>query len=347
VFTSISRHLGPYSRQKSRGWSVSSCTLRHPYTQQVSSLQSSPTSAMIVQSGRVVVRLPQLSLQCLGSRRLGFANTQRAAALYNTLDLRKSIGFANNDSLLTSIIRTYATAKPVSRPKAHTGRTTTAARKAPTTSKTKAAKKPAVKKTAPKAIPKTKSTAKPRATLTAKPRAKSTAKPKAKPKAKPRIKPKPTSAKKAKAKPKPKRQKLTPVEKRDNLIKELKKAALKPPHGTSSTAWTVFNGETVKSKSGELKAGRGAFAQTIKDAAAGFKNLSPERLEVLPCPSSQTSTDLIALQSHCQSEQGSKCYSVSPMDRIAHPHGHLPSQPCASKSQTPKRERLSVQAPGS
>jgi len=291
----------------------------------------------------VVVRLPQLSLQCLGSRRLGFANTQRAAALYNTFDPRKSIGFANNDSLLTSIIRTYATAKPVSRPKAHTGRTTTAARKAPTTSKTKAAKKPAVKKTAPKAIPKTKSTAKPRATSTAKPRAKSTAKPKAKP----RIKPKPTSAKKAKAKPKPKRQKLTPVEKRDNLIKELKKAALKPPHGTSSTAWTVFNGETVKSKSGELKAGRGAFAQTIKDAAAGFKNLSPERLEVLPCPSSQTSTDLIALQSHCQSEQGSKCYSVSPMDRIAHPHGHLPSQPCASKSQTPKRERLSVQAPGS
>lgn len=208
----------------------------------------------------------------MGSRRtgLGFLNVQRVVALHDTFDSRKPIGVALNDSFLSSIIRrTYATTtKPVSRPKAHTGRTTTAARKAPTTSKTKAAKKPAVKKTAPKAIPKDG----PEAVPKTKPKARTTAKPTAKP----RIKPKPKSAKKAKAKPKSKRKTLTQVEKDEKLHKDLKAAALKPPHGTPATAWTVFNAEAVKSNGVG-----GGFAQAIRESAAQFKNLSPERLEVL------------------------------------------------------------------
>ncbi len=245
---------------------------------------------MIIQSGRAVVRLPQLSLQCLGSRRtgLGYLNTQRVA-LYNTFEPRKSFDYAPDDSFLTSIIRrAYATTKPVSRPKAHTGRTTTAARKAPTTSKTKAAKKPAVKKTSPKSIPQD--------GTKADPKTRSKAKTTAKPKAKPRIKPKPTSAKKAKAKPKSKLKALTKEERKEakdkKVIKDLKVLALKPPHGTSSTAWTVFNSEVVKSH-----AGGGAFGQTIKESAAQFKNLSPERLEV-PSKShvtGQTTHHIIAL----------------------------------------------------
>jgi len=185
--------------------------------------------------------------------------------LYQTFDSWKSSELVTHASFLTSILRrAYATTKPVSRPKAHTGRTTTAARKAPTTSKTKAAKKPAAKKTTPKAIPK--------ATPKATPKTKSISKPKAKP----RIKPKPKSAKKAKAKPKTKRKVVTTAVKDKKSIKDLKVVALKPPHGTPSTAWMVFCAEAVKSN-----AGGGAFAPTIKEAAAEFKNLSPERLEVL------------------------------------------------------------------
>ncbi|KAL2051932.1 hypothetical protein ABVK25_007847 [Lepraria finkii] len=151
---------------------------------------------MIFQGGRAIGRLPQLSIQCLGGRRaaLSSSNVERVAALHNAFQTQYIFDLALKHSLATpNFRRTYAD-QPVSRPKAHTGRTTTAARKAPTTSKTKAAKKPASKTKAPKA------------------------KPKAKSKAKPRIKPKP--AKKAKAKPK--RKVLAEAQKSAATIKSLR-----------------------------------------------------------------------------------------------------------------------------
>ena len=205
----------------------------------------------------MVARLPQSSAQCLasGPPRFSLAHFQRVAALYNSLR-------SHNQSKSTLCIglpisvwrRTYAT-KPVSRPKAHTGRTTATARKAPTTSKTKAAKKPAPKKTTAKARPKAKSVAKPR------------------------IKAKPKTAKKAKLKRKPKKvskKVLTEAQKKAATIKSLKEAALRSPTQLASTAWHVFNNEILKARPLQ-----GAdLGARVKEASAEFKDLSPEQLEV-------------------------------------------------------------------
>lgn len=202
-----------------------------------------------------MARLP-LNLQCLAIGHTGFSssNVQRVASLYNNSQLQSLFCPALQDrSTKPASCRTYAT-KPVSRPKAHTGRTTTAARKAPTTSKTKAAKKPAPKTTAPKAIPR------------------------AKPKAKPRIKAKPKRAKTAKAKPKPRTKKvLTEDQKKTATIRDLRAAALKAPTGSASTAWAVFSQERIKQTN---SGGLAALGPAMKEASTAFKNLSPERLEV-------------------------------------------------------------------
>lgn len=208
---------------------------------------------MAIHSVRPVFRLSQWDLRTLGLRRTGLylPSNQRVAALHHLFTSRR-------EWLPTSIRRrNFATDRPVSRPKAHTGRTTTAAKKAPTTSATKAAKKPAVKKTSAKAIPKTKS------------------------KAKPRIKAKPNLAKKAKAKakakPKPKKP-LTEAQKTKKVIADLKVTALTPPGRIPSTAWSVFTNEN-------LKKGSGSVATQMKDLAARWKNVSPEQLEVRLCSS--------------------------------------------------------------
>ena len=223
---------------------------------------------MTLQGGRFIARLHQLQAQCFGARRTFLSSTyvERVPAPgilpFSVNDSHKHI----NRIFATSIAsRTYAT-RPVSRPKAHTGRTTST-RKTPTTSATKAAKVPKAKTTTPKALPKAKSKAKPRA--------------RAKPKTKSKTKSKKKAKAKSKAKPKPKKRKvLTEKQKEQKAIRaqrdkiaELKETALTPPHGTPWTAWTVFVDEMTKRENlGVIKA--------VKEASPKFKQLSPEQLEV-------------------------------------------------------------------
>lgn len=218
---------------------------------------------MIFQGGRFVIRLPKLTLQCLGNHRRGFSSSalERVPALHNVFQSQRYCKFALiQPSFLRKsvILRAYAQ-KAVSRPKAHTGRTTTAARKAPTTSKTKAAKKPAPKKTSPKAVPKAKSKAKPRI----------------------KAKPKPAKKKRAKAKPKPKpkpkkpKKLLTEAQKSALTKKQLKAKALKPPHKNVSTTWGVFLAEKMRANGSAAK----DLGGLTKEASAAYKQLTPEQLE--------------------------------------------------------------------
>ena len=159
-------------------------------------------------------------------------------------------------SLPIPIERCYATSAPVSRPKAHTGRTTS-------TRKPRAA-------AAPKSAGKTKAPSK-KTTSTAKKPA--TRKAAAKPKTKARTK--------AKAKPKKKVRKpltekqlsLAAAKKKRSDLKALKGIALEIPHGKPSTAWTVFFAEKTR--------GNSVAAQNLaKDASAEYRDLSTERREV-------------------------------------------------------------------
>ena len=222
---------------------------------------------MIFRSGQSVVRLPKSTLQWLSNRRTGLSSScvERVPALYNVFQPQHDSNLKTRSSLITPVLRRTYAQRAVSRPKAHTGRTTTAASKAPTTSKTKAAKKPAPKKTTPKAVPKAKS------------------------KAKPRIKPKPKPAKKrakAKAKPKPKKSKLkkpkkvlTDAQKSALIKKQLKATALSPPHGVASTTWQVFTSERMRPDNDAVKINLGGL---MKKASADYKELTPEQLEVCP-----------------------------------------------------------------
>ncbi|KAL9128019.1 MAG: hypothetical protein Q9217_003213 [Psora testacea] len=214
---------------------------------------------MIFQRGRSIARLPQLKTQCSGNRHtLLKSNLKRVPALYNILASGNDAQNAFSSYCFTSIsYRTYAT-RPVSRPKAHTGRTTKSTQKTPTTS---AAKKPATKKTSAKSVPKAKS------------------------KAKPRIKPKP-KPKNAKAKPKskPKRKVLSEaqkarkaVEDEKDKLKQLRLAALSPPTAAPGTAWMVYASEALKAKSSGT--GGPGLGNTMKDISAKFKALEPEQLE--------------------------------------------------------------------
>ena len=219
---------------------------------------------MIFHGGRSVVRLPQLNLQHLRNCRTALSSSrfERVPALYNVSQSQRFSDLFPKCTLSTpSLRRTYAQ-RAVSRPKAHTGRTTTAARKAPTTSKTKAAKKPAPKKTTPKAVPKAKS------------------------KAKPRIKAKPKPAKKkrakAKAKPKPKAKKprkvLTEAQKSASKTKQLKDTALKIPHKAPATKWQVLLQEKLTAADSTVVNGK--FGVLVKEASAEYKQLTPEQVEV-------------------------------------------------------------------
>ena len=193
-------------------------------------------------------RLPQLTLQRAGGYGIKPSlQAQRVAALYNVLQSQLSTLSGLQDTLLPCTTRRSYADRPVGRPKAHTGRTTAARKKAPTTSKTQAAKKPAAKKSTPKARPK--------------------ATQKAKPKAKPKPKP---------AKPRTKR-KLTEAEQKAATIKTLKAQALAPPHGVPSSAWSVFLAEHVRAAPRETRSELGPIS---KEASAAYKNLEPERLEV-------------------------------------------------------------------
>ncbi|KAI4091440.1 MAG: hypothetical protein LQ344_004132 [Seirophora lacunosa] len=235
---------------------------------------------MILQSHRALARLSYFRPQCLDKRVSLAVNVARVST-----QLRSCIG-AYDDALCTSTstfssslpYRPYAT-NAVSRPKAHTGRTTSAPRKkaatakattsptAPTTeestTKKPASKKPAAKKSAAK---------------------KSAAK---KPKTTPKKKSKPrTKAKSTKARKKPtkaKKRPLTPAQKEEQTkqkhlqnIKDLKKKALEIPTKLPISAFTVLLTEQMKERHGTVKPNA---TNVAKDCSAIYRSFSPEQRE--------------------------------------------------------------------
>ncbi|MCJ1336039.1 hypothetical protein MMC09_001314 [Bachmanniomyces sp. S44760] len=212
---------------------------------------------MVSRSGQTLFRLASsnpASLSRYRVERLPFI-FQRVLAPYSTQQTSSPLSsVAQNKSRLSIAHRSYATTteKPVSRPKAHTGRTTSKPRK--TTSKgtqtkitgeVKKATKP--KTTEPKAKPKAR-----KATKAAKPKRKATRTPRT------RTPEQVEDAKNGKA-----------VERYKNQIKKLKEKALKPPHGLPSTAFIVISSELSKNVKGIAG----------KDASARYKTLSAEELE--------------------------------------------------------------------
>ncbi|KAL8645957.1 MAG: hypothetical protein Q9226_007065 [Calogaya cf. arnoldii] len=201
---------------------------------------------MIIQTHRALAR------QCLDKHRLRALtfNLTRVALRQPYLGRQEATDIPK-PALQTSFFhRSYATAA-VSRPKAHTGRTTTSPRK----------KSSAVKTTAPaKGVKKAAATTKPAAKKT-----NSKAKPKPAPKkaaskksaTKPRTKAKSTKARtksakakatKAKAKPAKKQKKVLKPEEKERLkerlvINELKAKALSPPKRSSPTAFSALLAE--------------------------------------------------------------------------------------------------------
>ena len=169
-------------------------------------------------------------------------------------------------SLPTPIIRCYATDRPVSRPKAHTGRTTS------------------TRKPKPAIAPETATTKAPRKTTATKkkPVAKKTGL--GKPKSKAKTKTKRKTKTKAKAKPKPKKKvkkvlteeqavKVAANKKRSDL-KALKEIALTPPKLKPFTAYQVVFAEDNQKRT--VPVSRNAGLAT----GDGYKSLSPERREV-------------------------------------------------------------------
>lgn len=140
-----------------------------------------------------------------------------------------------------------ATVKTPGKPKAHTGRTTTAKRKTASTKKQAAAKK-ATSTTKPKPKPKTR------------------AKAKVKPKLKPRkrvLTEKQTAAK----------AKLAASQKHKSLVTT---ALLTAPKGLPNTAWQVLITEAARNKAAGTSIGASS-----KEAAAKYRNLTPEERETL------------------------------------------------------------------
>ena len=145
--------------------------------------------------------------------------------------------------------RSYATARPASRPKAHTGRAT-ASKTRTTTSTKKTPGRPAKKAT------------------TTRTRAKSKPKPKAKTKARAKAKPV-KRVRKAKAKPK-KSEEEKAAEKRRLTIRDLRATALKIPTRLPETVYTIIAVETAKASKGLAS----------KEASGKYKNLTPAEREV-------------------------------------------------------------------
>ena len=235
----------------------------------VASISHHVSPTMGVQNGRSIALLAHLKAQSYSSHRT-FSHISRVPALYNVLSSLGNTRNAFNILIATSTQhRTYAD-RPVSRPKAHTGRLP-ASKKSPTTSTTKAAKTPAKKKTTPKKIP----------SATAGTATKKKA-------AKPRIKAKPKKAKaKRKARAKPKKKPLTKEQKAEaktkkaakakkTKVSDLKKKALVLPSRAEESAWNVFHTEQAKGK----KVGQEGFLDLNKNISAAWKSIEPEQLEV-------------------------------------------------------------------
>ncbi|KAL8932948.1 MAG: hypothetical protein Q9216_006599 [Gyalolechia sp. 2 TL-2023] len=213
---------------------------------------------------RALARWSHLSSQCLDKRAalsLAFNITRVPSPQQPSVGSHEIT--CPNKSTFSVLLpyRPYAT-NAVSRPKAHTGRTTSRPRKkapatkAPAAKSAAAAKKPAAKKPAGT-------------------KAKSKAKSKAKPKSKPRTKAKSTQARKKPAKAK--KPILTTEQQARRDIKALKIKALTPPKQLPASAFSVLMGE--RAKQDRQKLGQGAIGSTAKDCSRIYKSFAPEDRE--------------------------------------------------------------------
>ncbi len=241
---------------------------------------------MVLPGGRAFARLSHLSSQCLDKRVCPAWNIARVSAQQATgLGSQGAIDTSRPTFYTSLPYRLYAT-NAVSRPKAHTGRTTSAPRKkasttkAPTEGTPGRPKKPAAEKAAAK-DPKAKTSkakqsnakttkAKPKKSK-ARTRAKSTKARKKSAKAK-----KPTKAKKRQLTPKQAEEKAK--RKQRQTLKDIKEKALTPPKGLPQTAFLVLFLERTR-KPGDT------ITDASKETSRIYKALSPEEREVgwIPC----------------------------------------------------------------
>ncbi|KAL9121728.1 MAG: hypothetical protein Q9187_001709 [Circinaria calcarea] len=224
---------------------------------------------MIARAGRVLVRLYPTATYTVKHRVASIAIPtvcQRVSAAYSTEASVSPSQPVQVDIAIPAPQRAHKS-KPVSRPKAHTGRTTSSPRKTKPKTVTKTTE--GLPDTAAKKV--------------AKPRAKASPKPKATKKTKvKKPKAKEPAAKEPKVKPAPKRRgrkALTEEQKsaaaakaKREQIKELKKTALKPPKGLMTTAFQVVLAE-------QIKEGKTDLPTSAKIASEKYKNLIPEELE--------------------------------------------------------------------
>ena len=181
---------------------------------------------------------------------------------------------------IKSLQRSFAT-KPVSRPKAHTGRTTSSPRKAKVTTKSKSIETSSDNVIQKKAKPTAQATAKSTRKPKSKPKPKTKAKAKAKTKAKPR-------KLRVSKKPQTEEEKAAAVERARRLkIRLLKKVALKQPVTTFKTGWGALVTEMLR---GDTSIPLGS---RMKEAAQRYKSLTPEEREVSPCFQTDTEESLI------------------------------------------------------
>ena len=217
---------------------------------------------MIAPTGRSIFRL---STATCGNHAVDvrYLALQRVSAIF-AAHATSSRPISSQQTSSSLSYRHYATTttKAVARPKAHTGRTTS-------TAKRPAAKKLAAKKPATSTVKKTTTTTV--KNTPAKPKAKSSTKKKAKPKKRAKAK-KPV---KRNVKRKPKKV-LTEKEAKNKTIRELKAKALKLPKQLPASAWLAFWLDYLK----ENEKGGEGVAVTSKEAGLKFKNIIPEEREV-------------------------------------------------------------------
>ena len=222
---------------------------------------------MIFRSSHALGRCSQWRLNSLGSYRheLLSSNLERVSGSIGIALARLRGGIGSTGLFLTPLCRRTFADQPVSRPKAHTGRTTRAPRKKPAArTETSAAGPSTRKKAASAGKAKTRSDA----TVTAEPRALAR---KRKSRAKPKRKTKSRSRRRLTEKGKLRRAK----QKKTAGIKELKERALSPPAKLPQHAWHVFFREQFTKGDGGLNLG-----DFMKDLSAKYQALSPAQREV-------------------------------------------------------------------
>ena len=194
------------------------------------------------------------------------SNLQRVSIAHNTSrsSLSPPSQFRHYSASHNTGGRTFAT-RPASRPKAHTGRTTTS----PRVRKPKAATTGAAGTGNNGTVRSTKTTTQPaakKAKVQVKPKSKSKAKAKS-PKTKPIARTKEPLSEELVA--------AQAAQEKRKHIRELRLLALSPPKGPPMTPFLIISMELSKEKRGIAG----------KEAAEKFKNLIPEELEVCNCNS--------------------------------------------------------------